>query len=374
MASKHKQDIKIKIHFSKKDGSAGTLSLEEFDDLSYLKQISEMSKRVVLQDTADVIFRVFAKAVNGEADLQEVSKKLPCLCNRYLQIFMDFFQQPEIANMLAEYNAATDKHIKRDIRNKVSKLLIPVVENFIDYDHLYFNFSKFKFMYDPNSKLTQTKQATLMIRAQDQGFDSHDKFLMAVFQMYEDNIEKRTEVPRKAYWMLIKDENGNIIGMTFISSKALPDKLVGKNIIGHSGQILDPSVQGQGYVSIIKSVMTDFMYDNMDADVARDALFATTCNEFNENSQGLQYKSGAKPLTDENGAIVVTSGKMHWYATQEDIMGSDIMKQCIERDVSYEVVPGIYYTGQHAYSKALGKSKHVVLHKQFTKGSNYVRA
>jgi hypothetical protein len=113
------------------------------------------------------------------------------------------------------------------------------------------------------------------------------------------------------------------------------------------------------------------MYDNMDKETAKNALFATTCNELNENSQGLQYKSGAKPLVDKDGNIIIDSGKMHWYASKEEIMSSDIMKQCIERGVSYEVMPAVNSNGRFAYSKLLGHASRTPLNINMIKGAEY---
>ncbi len=368
-----KQDLKIRANFKRRDGEQEIVSLEEFDSIGYIQEISEISKRVTIQDTADVIFRIFAKAKNNEANLAEVSKKLACLKGKNLEVFTNIFNRQEIAQALDKYNTTNDKIQKRNIRTNISKILIPEIEKNVPYEDLYFNFSKFKFIHPdtPKSLIKKFKKATLTAEAKIFGIDTKDKFAMAVFQLYKENISKRSEEPRQAYWLLIKDSKGKVIGMTFISSKNMQDKLTNKNIIGHSGQILDPSVQGKGYVSVIKSVMVDFMYDNMDDEIAENSLFATTCNELNENSQGLQYKSGAKPLVDKDGNIIIDSGKMHWYASKEEIMSSDIMKQCVERGVSYEVMPTANSKGRFAYSKLLGQAKRTPLNINMVKGLEY---
>ena len=54
-----KQDLKIRANFKRLDGERETVLLEEFDTLGYIQDISEISKRVTIQDTADVIFFVF---------------------------------------------------------------------------------------------------------------------------------------------------------------------------------------------------------------------------------------------------------------------------------------------------------------------------
>lgn len=370
-----KQDLKIRANFKQRDGEKGTVLLEEFDDPGYIQNISEISKRVTIQDTADVIFRTFAKAKNNEANLAEISKKLPCLKGKNLEVFTNIFNQQEIAQALDEYNRTDDKIQKRNIRANISKILMPEIEKNVPYDDLYFNFSKFKFIHPdaPKGLKEKLKKAALTMEAKMFGIDTKDKFAMAVFQLYKENVSKRSEEPRQAHWLLIKDPKGKVIGMTFISSKDMQDKLINKNTIGHSGQILDPSVQGQGYVSVIKSVMVDFMYDNIDKETAKNSLFATTCNELNENSQGLQYKSGAKPLVDNEGNIIIDSGKMHWYASKEEIMSSDIMKQCVERGVSYEVMPAINSNGRFAYSKILGQTNRTPLNINMIKDAEYDR-
>ena len=368
-----KQDLKIRANFKRRDGERETVSLEEFDTLGYIQDISEISKRVTVQDTADVIFRTFAKAKNNEANLAEVSKKLPCLKGKNLEVFTNIFNRQEIAQALDEYNTTNDKIQKRNIRTNISKILMPEIEKNVSYEDLYFNFSKFKFIHsgNPEGLKEKLKKATLTVEAKIFGIDTKDKFAMAVFQLYKENVSKRSEEPRQAHWLLIKDSKGKVIGMTFISSKKMQDKLTHKNTIGHSGQILDPSVQGKGYVSVIKSVMVDFMYDNMDNETAKNSLFATTCNELNENSQGLQYKSGAKPLVDKDGNIIIDSGKMHWHASKEEIMSSEIMKQCIERGVSYEVMPAVNSNGRFAYSKLLGQASRTPLNINMIKGTEY---
>lgn len=368
-----KQDLKIRVNFKRPDGERETVLLEEFDSLGYIQDIVEISKRVTIQDTADVIFRTFAKAKNNEANLADVSKKLPCLKGKNLEVFTNIFNRHEMAQALDEYNTTNDKIQKRNIRANISKILMPEIEKNVPYEDLYFNFSKFKFIYPDNPKgmKEKLKKAAITLEAKMFGLDTKDKFAMAVFQLYKDNVIKRSEEPRQAHWLLIKDLQGKVIGMTFISSKEIQDKLTHKNTIGHSGQILDPSVQGKGYVSVIKSVMVDFMYDNMDKETAKNALFATTCNELNENSQGLQYKSGAKPLVDKEGNIIIDSGKMYWHASKEEIMSSEIMKQCIERGVSYEVMPAVKSNGRFAYSKLLGQASRTPLNINMIKGTEY---
>ena len=368
-----KQDLKIRANFKRLDGGRETVLLEEFDTPGYIQDISEISKRVTIQDAADVIFRTFAKAKNNEANLAEVSKKLSCLKGKNLEVFTNIFNRQEMAQALDEYNTTNDKIQKRNIRADISKMLMPEIEKNVPYEDLYFNFSKFKFICPDNPKgmKEKLKKAAITLEAKIFGLDTKDKFAMAVFQLYKENVSKRSEEPRQAHWLLIKDLQGKVIGMTFISSKEIQDKLTHKNTIGHSGQILDPSVQGKGYVSVIKSVMVDFMYDNMDKETAKNALFATTCNELNENSQGLQYKSGAKPLVDKDGNIIIDSGKMYWHASKEEIMSSEIMKQCIERGVSYEVMPAVNSNGRFAYSKLLGQASRTPLNINMIKGTEY---
>lgn len=368
-------DVRIKVNFTTRDGTQDFITLEEFDSREAFMELAQISRRVIMHDTADVIFRMFAKVANKEAKLSEISKKLPCLKGKYTDIFSNIFNRPEIAAEVTRYNSTTDKNVKREIRNNISKILIPEVEQNVAYDDLYFNFTKFRFgSPSENKSLKQKfKEAKITAEALLWGLKTKDKFSIAIIQLFKENISKRTEESRKSYWLLVRDSKGKLIGMTFISAAKLKDKLTGKNIIGHSGQILDPSVQGRGYVSVIKSAMIDFLYDNMDEATAKECLFATTCNELNENSQGLQYKSGAKPLTDKYGRLVVDANKIHWYATKDDIMNSEIMKQCIERNVSYEVSPILLSGKQLAYRKFVGRKKREILNNEQIKETSYDR-
>ena len=218
------QDKKITIHYNDKTGEQQTVLLDEFANMEDIKRIAQIAKDVVIQDTADVIFRVFAKVANKDADLNEISKKLPCVGPKYLQHFIDLFKKPEIADALQRYNSSNDKKEKRDIRNNVVKLLTPEIEDNIDYDDLYFNFSKFKLPAVKNSRSNIFKSAIDTVKMKNAHINHKDPFERAVFMMYQENTAKREEKPRKAHWFLIKDATGKIIGMTFISSKQLHDK------------------------------------------------------------------------------------------------------------------------------------------------------
>ena len=358
MTVRHKQDITISVDVPQKDGTINKITLTEFDDVQYINEIAAISQRVAISDTADLIFRLFAKSQQGDADLKELSERIPCINKKYLPHFQRFFEQPENAKFIQEYNSSNDKSHKRELRKQIIDKLGVVVSKYISTRDLQYNFSKFKYKYDkPSLSIKDTMlHAANKISAKMLGLATDDPFVLATYEMWKDDLKKREEQNREAHWMLIRDSNNKIIGMTFISSKALKDKHVDTNIIGHSGQILDPSVQGCGYVSAIKSVMIDFMYDNMDEKTANSSLFATTCDEFNENSQGLQRKSGAQLLQDKNGNAIIDNGKMHWYATKEQIMNSELMKQATERGVKYTVT---YVDGRPGYSKNIGSHEQI---------------
>lgn len=363
------KDICVKVPQS--NGTTEDIHLQELDSIESVLELAEVARRVVMHDTADLIFRLFAKAQNGDADLDKLSERIPCLNKKYLPGLKQFFNRSENAEIIQVYNSSTDKKQKRELRNQINSRLIDYVARNIETKDLQYNFSKFKYKFDIDARsLTEgmAKQKKIsQAAAKVYKLNVDDPFIMSVFHIWMDYIEKRTKEKREAYWLLIKDSAGKIIGMTFISSRVLNDKLVGKNIIGHSGQILDPSVQGKGYISVIKSVMIDFMYDHMDPGVAQDALFATTCDEFNENSQGLQIKSGATLLKDEEGNAIITSGKMHWYATKDAIMNSELMKKTAERGVKYTVS---YADGRPRYTKNVGGSKPVEIIDMNIKGLN----
>lgn len=367
MTVTYKQDINIAVDIPQKDGGVDRIYLQEFDNVQNVIDLSNISKRVVIADTADLIFRLFAKTKNGDADLKALSERVPCLGTKYLPGLQQLFEQPEWGKILTEYNLTDDIKSKRNIRKKATDKLIDYVSQNINSKDLQYNFTKFKYEFDKKNApfADKMRQAADKIQATMLGFNAKDSFVMAAYKIWHDNIDKRNEPNRKAHWLLIKDSNGKIIGMTFISAKQLLDPRVGTNIIGHSGQILDPSVQGKGYVTAIKSVMVDYMYDNMDENVSQNSLFATTCDEFNENSQGLQRKSGAHVLQDENGNAIIESGKMHWYATKDEIMNSEIVNQAAKRGVKYTVS---YANGRPGYTKQINNPQHFLTSNQNTQG------
>lgn len=374
MTLSYKQDIIISVDVPQRNGETGKIFLTELDNVQYIKELAEISKRVAISDTADLIFRLFAKSYQGDVDLEKVSKRIPCMGKQYMPKLQEFFAQQEINSVIQKYNSTTDKMQKREIRKQVIDKIINFISQNIQTKDLQYNFSKFKYKFDTDRKLSSFKEKISMavnkVSAEMIGLDAKDPFVLAVYEIWKDNIKKRTESKRQAHWLLIRDEHNKIIGMTFISSKKIKDKNVGKDIIGHSGQILDPSAQGKGYVSVIKSVMIDFMYDNMDNEDAENSLFATTCDEFNENSQGLQVKSGAHVLKDEHGRVIIDNGKMHWYATKQDIMNSALMTNATERGVKYNIS---FKDGRPGYMKVLGNPEHFLTAPQNTKGINYDR-
>jgi RimJ/RimL family protein N-acetyltransferase len=359
VTTSYKQDIKISVDVPQKDGTVRKLSLTELDDIQDVYKLAEVSKRVAITDTADLIFRLFAKSQQGDADLRKISSRIPCMNGKYLPDLQRFFKQPENAEIIQEYNSSNDKAHKRELRKQmIDKLEDFVVKNISTRD-LQFNFSKFKYKYDKESLSLKEKMLNVAskLSAKIHGLNDEDPFTMAAFDIWKDNIEKRTEQNRQAHWLLVRDEHNTIIGITCVSSKQLKDKRVDKNIIGHAGCILDPSAQGCGFATALLAVMADFMYDNTDKQVAENSLFATTCDEFNENSQGLNKKLGSQLLKDENGNAVIDKGKMHWYATKDQIMNSELMKQAAERGVKYTVT---YVDGRPGYSKGVGNNQQIV--------------
>lgn len=363
-------DITISIDIPQPDGKTEKIYLQELNNIQTVQELANISRRVAISDTADLIFRLFAKSQNGDADINKLSGRIPCLGKKYIQNLQEFFAQPNNTKIIQEYNASNDKKHKRELRKKITNTLSDYVSKNISTQDMQYNFSKFKYKYDSEflSIKDQLSHATNRIFAKTMGLKTKDPFVMATLDIWKDCLEKRSQKNREAYWMLVYDSNHKLIGMTFISSKVLKDKFINANIIGHSGQILDPSAQGHGYVSAIKSVMIDFMYDNMDDKIASDSFFATTCDEFNENSQGLQRKSGAKLLQDKNGNIIIDKGKMHWYATQDEIMNSELMKRATEQGIKYTVT----HTSNHnSYTKNLNNPKHVIIPN--TKDYNYER-
>lgn len=369
-----KQDITISVDVPQKNGETRKVFLTELDNVQYIHELAEISKHVAISDTADLLFRLFAKSHQGDVDLEKVSKRIPCLGKQYLPKLQEFFAQPEINSVIQEYNLTTDKMQKREIRKQVIDKINNFISQNIQTKDLQYNFSKFKYKFDTDRKQSSFKekmsQAIDKISAGMLGLNTRDPFTLAAYEIWKDNIKKRDEKNRQAYWLLIRDEHNKMIGMICISSKQLKDKRINKNIIGHSGYILDPSVQGRGYVSALNPVMIDFMYDNMNNDDAENSLFATTCDEFNENSQGMQIKSGAHVLKDEYGRVIIDNGKMHWYATKQDIMNSELMTQAAEHGVKYNVS---FADGRPGYMKILGKHEHFLTSPQNLKGINYDR-
>jgi RimJ/RimL family protein N-acetyltransferase len=369
MTVSHKQDVTISVDIPQKDGTVRKISLSEFDNVQYVRQIAEISKRVVISDTADLIFRLFAKSQQGDADLNELSERIPCINKEYLPDLQRFFEQPENAEIIQEYNSSNDKAHKHELRKQMTDKLEDFVVKNISTRDLQYNFSKFKYKYDKrflSMKDTMLRMAN-QLAAISLGLDASDYFVMAVFEIWKEDIEKRTEQNRQAHWLLARDEHNKIIGMMFMSSRQLKDKRVNKNIVGHRGSILDPSAQGYGFASALGSVMIDFMYDNMDEQEAENSLFATTCDEFNEKSQGLQRKTGAQVLKDENGNTIIDKGKMHWYATKDQVMNSELMKQAAERGVKYTVS---FKDGRKSYTKFIGNPEHLLTTSQNLKGFN----
>ena len=365
-----KHDIKIDIDVPQKDGTVRRIGLHELDSVADVPRLAAISRRVAVADTADLIFRMFVKEMQGDADLGKLSLRIPCLGPKYLPGLRQMFSQPDVVDMMQKYVAASDKLQQRAIRKQVVDTLGKYVEQTIKAKDLQFNFSKFKYV-EKTSVVDKIKQGAHKVTATMMGLDPRDPFVMAAYMIWSDNVSKRDEEPRKAYWLLVRDDKGALVGMTFISAAQLDDKLINAKIIGHSGQILDPSVQGQGYVSAIKSVMTDFMYDNMDATVARESWFATTCDEFNENSQGLQVKSGAQLLRDTDGNVVIESGKMHWYASYNDILRSDLMQRAQEQNIEYSVKLSLGNINQ--YKKRVGHTQRYPQVNAHVQGVSYDR-
>ena len=99
-------------------------------------------------------------------------------------------------------------------------------------------------------------------------------------------------------------------------------------------------------------------------------MFATTCDEFNENSQGVHVKTGAHVLKDENDNVIIDNGKMHWYATKEEIMNSELMKQAAERGVKYTVA---YADRRQKRSKRIGNNQQNATFNTNIKGFNNAR-
>lgn len=359
-------DVKINVNIPQANGSLEVITLEEFNTVLYISVIADIAKKATISDTADLIFKMLAKSRSGDADLGKISKKLPCLKEEYLNKLKVFLNDKKFIGLIDSYNNTKDKMIKREVRRQAIKILTGFVEKEVKYDDLYFNFTKF--LYSPNAKTFSGKAKIKFEKAAAYilGLNAKDPFVMATYKVWSDDIYRRQpEEKRRAYWFLIKDSKGNVCGMTFISSAQRHDKLVSQPIIGHSGIILDPSVQGRGYAKIIKSVMADFMYDKLDDKVADESLFATTCNEFNENSQGFQVKSGAKVLCDKDGNVVIDKGKMHWYATKKDIMNSEIMNMCKDMGIYYDVLS---QTSPNAYRKRIGSASIIPLNKSMVAG------
>ena len=140
---------------------------------------------------------------------------------------------------------------------------------------------------------------------------------------------------RNGFWLGIKDkESGELIGVTMISGKCLT-KEDSKIAIGHSGQFIHPDFQRKGFISETKAVMVDMLYKLSDSQLIEplpeNAYFYTTCDELNIASQQLQEKSGAV----HSG--IIESGKMHFFATREQIENSRLMQSQKERKLAYMV-------------------------------------
>ena len=374
MTVSYKQDVTISVDVPQKNGGIRKVFLTEFDDIQSIYELAKISKRIAISDTADLIFRLFAKSQQDEIDLKKVSERIPCLGKQYLSKLMLFFSQPEIKSVIQEYNLTTDKIQKREIRKRVSDKISVFISQNIQTKDLQYNFSKFKYKFDTDRRQYSFKEKMSMvankISAGMLGLDVNDPFVLSVYMIWKDNVKKRTEAKRQAYWFLIRDENNKIIGLICISSKQMNDKLINKNTIGHSGYILDSSVQGCGYISALNSVMIDFMYDNMEQDDAENSLFTTTCDEFNENSQGVQIKSGMRVLKDEHGRVIIDDGKMHWYATKQEIMNSTLMTQAVNNGIKYQVS---FIDGGPGYVKFIGNPERFLTVPQNFKGYDHDR-
>lgn len=372
MTVAHKQDITIYVDVPQKNGETKKFFLTELNNVQDVHKLAKISKRVAISDTADLIFRLFAKSQQGDADLKELSERIPCINKRYLPNLQHFFDKPENAKIIQEYNSSKDKTHKRELRKQMIDKLEGFVSKYISTRDLQYNFSKFKYKYDKEFLSVKDTMSNVAnkISAKMLGLNPEDPFVMAAFEIWKDNIDKRTEQKRQSYWLLVRDEQGTIIGITCISSRQLKDKRVDKNIIGHAGCILDPSVQGCGLASALWAVTTDFIYNNMDDDDAENSLFATTCDEFNENSQGVHVKTGAHVLKDENDNVIIDNGKMHWYATKEEIMNSELMKQAAERGVKYTVA---YADRRQKRSKRIGNNQQNATFNTNIKGFNNAR-
>ena len=151
-------------------------------------------------------------------------------------------------------------------------------------------------------------------------------------KLYEEQKGRK----RNGFWLGIKDkETDQLIGATMISGVCLT-KEVTKKAIGHSGQFIHPDFQRKGFISETKAVMVDLLYKLSDSQLIEplpeDSYFYTTCDELNVASQKLQEKSGAV-----HSGVVDEHGKMHFFATREQIENSNLIQSQMERNLEYSV-------------------------------------
>ena len=148
MTVAHKQDITIYVDVPQKNGETKKFFLTELNNVQDVHKLAKISKRVAISDTADLIFRLFAKSQQGDADLKELSERIPCINKRYLPNLQHFFDKPENAKIIQEYNSSKDKTHKRELRKQMIDKLEGFVSKYISTRDLQYNFSKFKYKYD----------------------------------------------------------------------------------------------------------------------------------------------------------------------------------------------------------------------------------
>lgn len=237
-------------------------------------EISKIATNMVWKDTVDILFREDIK--------EELNKSKPELC-AYRQCL-----QKAAESILKKPVSQFTEENKQDLYKKLNPDLIPQ-----EYWHI--NFSQLK-----------------------------PPFIKSVQNFIIDAKTRAEQNPRTGFWFAIRDkETHKIIGVTTISSKQLNKDA--KIAIGHSGQFIDPVYQRKGYISETKATMVDFLYKYnqiMGTPIPENAEFYTTCDKFNVASQALQRKSGAK--TD---SMVDKNGKLHYWATKEDLYKSDLMQK-----------------------------------------------
>ncbi|MCL2538089.1 MAG: GNAT family N-acetyltransferase [Alphaproteobacteria bacterium] len=150
---------------------------------------------------------------------------------------------------------------------------------------------------------------------------------------FEESVQKfmtgaerrKCENPRKSFWFAVKEKkSGKLIGITLISAKVITRDGVNSDLIGHSGQLISPDYQRQGYASEAKSAMIDFLYTLKDKTIINfpdDALFLSSYNEGNYKSKNLQKKSG-----NQSKCLLLANRKVEIYTAKKDLYDSALMK------------------------------------------------